>query len=522
MKKGNSRVKNSIYNFATSIGVQFVSIVMNFICRTVFIQQLGEGYLGINGLFGNILSMLSLAELGIGTAILYRLYEPLAQNNIPRIQAWMHFYKSAYRIIAVVIGCIGLCLIPFLPVLINDYEKFDELGINPVLIFCIYLFKSVSSYLFFAYRNAIVKADQKQYLLTLISYIFIILINIAQITVLILFHNFIVYLVVGIVMLIAENIAHALIAQKRYPYISQKPKEKVSKAEVKETIKDCFALFFYRVNTIVLKSTDNLVLSFFLGLDAVALYSNYFIFYSTIKSLVAQIFSSIVHSVGNLHTTKKVEHEYLIFKTMIFASILLGATSGVGIFVVSDEFISVWIGESWTIPQPFSMLMGLELFTVSLYIALSKFRNAFGLFQQAKYRPILSVIINLVASTVLVKFWGISGVILGTIIAYWTTFLIFDPIILHKHGFGGKYPVRKFFFSVIGNLVATAAIGFVLKVVCSHLLVSMGWLSVAAHTVICGLATPVLLILINWKKAETQYLVTLLKNTLSKLKRRKK
>ncbi len=518
MENKNSRTKNSIYNFVTSIGAQFVTVVMSFICRTVFIHKLGESYLGISGLFSNILSMLSLAELGVGTAILYRLYEPLAEKNIPKIQSWMHFYKNAYRVIAVVVACLGLCLIPFLPVLINDYDKFNSLGINAIVVFCLFLLKSVSSYLFFSYRSAIVKADQKQYILTIVSYITIITTNILQILALVLFKDFIIYIVISVVMTVVENIVYAIISQKLYPYINQKPKEKVSKKEVKDTIKDCSALFLYRVNGIVLKSTDNIVLSIFMGLVAIARYSNYLIFYSTINTLIVSVFNSIVHSVGNLHTTKKVEHEYLIFKIAIFSAMLLGSTAGVGIFVVADEFVNTWIGAEWVISQPFSMIMGIELFTVALCTALAKFRNAMGLFKQAKYRPIFSSIVNVVASIVFVKIWGISGVILGTIIAYWTTFLVFDPIVLHKHGFNGKYPVKSFYFTVFGNIAITFVIGFVLKAICSHTLPGMGWVSVVVHTVICAIITPLALCITNWKREEVQYLISILKRKILKSK----
>ncbi len=518
MKQGSSRVKNSIYNFITSIGAQLITIIMKFICRTVFIHELGESYLGISGLFDNVLSMLSLAELGIGTAILYRLYAPLAENNTPRIQAWMHFYKNAYRIIAAIVAGIGLCLIPFLPVLINDYHKLGELGINAVFVFCLFLSKSVSSYLFFAYRSAIVKADQKQYLLTIVSYVIIFATNILQILALVIWHDFIMYLIIMIAMTLVENIVYAIISQKLYPYISQKPKEKVNKQEIKEAIKDCFSLLLYRVNAIVLKTTDTLVLSVSMGLSAIALYSNYLVFYTTINSLISHIFGALVHSIGNLHASKKVEREYLVFKTTVFVAVVLGATTGVGIFVVADELVDAWLGGKWIIPQPFSLLMGVELFTVTLCTALAKFRNALGLFQQAKYRPIFSAIVNVVTSIVFVKYWGICGVIAGTIISYWTTFLVFDPIVLYKHGFKGRSPIRGFYFPVLGNLAISFAIGFGLKILCTYALPGMGWVSVIVHTAICAVVTPLTLLAVNWKNEESRYLLSLAKKFLSRKK----
>lgn len=518
MGKKDSRIKNSVYNFATNMGAQLISMVMNFVSRSVFISTLGENYLGISDLFSNILSLLSFAELGVGTAILYRLYAPLAEDDRPKIRAWMYFYKQAYRVIGLVITCIGLCLIPFLPVIINGYEKFDNLGINAVFIYCLFLFKSVSSYLFFAYRSTIVRADQKEYILTVVGYAITIATTILQIISLVLWRDFIIYLVIAIVMVLVQNIVYAIISHKRYPYISGKPEEKISKAEVKETFKDCFALMLYRVNAIVLKSTDNIILSVFMGLGAIGLYSNYYIFYTTIRSLLNKIFGPLVHSIGNLHTTKRVDHEYLIFKTTIFASIVFGATAGVGIFVVADEFINTWIGARWVIAQPFSLLMGLELFTLSLCGTLGKFRNALGLFQQAKYRPIFSALVNIVASAVLVKFMGISGVVLGTIISYLTTYLVFDPVILHKHGFGGKYSVKNFYFSVVSNLVVISLAGFGLKLLCENILCGLGWFSVISHAAICGVTIPLVLFLVNWKKSEMQYLVSVFKKKFLKKK----
>lgn len=518
MGKKDSRIKNSMYNFITSMGAQLVTLVMNFVSRSVFINTLGENYLGISDLFSNILSLLSLAELGVGTAILYRLYAPLAEDNKPRVQAWMYFYKQAYRVIGLIIAGIGLLLIPFLPFIINGYEKFDALGINAVFIYCFYLFKSVSSYLFFAYRSAIVKADQKEYLLTVAGYAVTIATTLLQIVSLVLFKDFIIYLVIAILMVLIQNIVYAIIAHKKYPYISEKPTEKVSRAEVKDTIKDCFALMLYKINSVVLKSASNIILSIIMGLGAVALYSNYYVFYVAIQGLFNKIFDPVVHSIGNLHTTKRVDHEYLVFKSAIFISIVVGATAGVGIYVVADEFIKIWIGARWILPQPFSMLLGLELFTLSLCGTLGKYRNALGLFQQAKYRPIFSAIVNIIVSVIGVKLFGIIGVVLGPLVSYWTTYLVFDPVILHKHGFGGKYPVRNFYFSVIGNLFVASAVGFGLKLLCENVLSNMGWISVIAHALVCGITIPLVLLLVNLKREEIQYLITVFKKKFLKRK----
>lgn len=289
MGKTNSRITNTFYNFTSSIGGQLLTIIMQFAVRSVFINTLGKSYLGINGLFSNILSMLSLAELGVGSAILFKLYEPIAHDDHHRIALLMKFYKNAYWVIGLAVAAIGICLIPFLPNLINDYDKLEALHINAAFIFLLYLLRSVSTYLFFAYKSAIVKANQKEYLLNVISYVFTVGAGIVQIIFLWIWPSFEVYVLLSVLQIIFQNVACAYLSDKMYPYINEKTSENIGIGEVKEIFKDCAALFLYKLNGVVLKATDNIVLSMFMGLDMVALYSNYYVFYTSINTLFSKI-----------------------------------------------------------------------------------------------------------------------------------------------------------------------------------------------------------------------------------------
>ena len=275
----DNRTQNSLMNFITGIGTQIVSIVMNFICRTVFIATLGKTYLGLSGLFSNILTMLSLTELGIGTAITFYMYEPLAKKDTQRVLTLLDFYKKVYRIIALAVTVIGVSLIPFLPKLVKGYDKLTAVGLNAVVIYLLYLSQSVATYLFFAYRTVLIKADQKEYVLNIVKYAIIFTMNVVQMLSLVLMRNFTVYVLIMVAFTIIENIIYAAIVAKRYPYITQKPKKQLSAAEIKTILKDTGAVFLYKLNRVILKSTDNIVLSAFLGLDAVALYSNYYIYH---------------------------------------------------------------------------------------------------------------------------------------------------------------------------------------------------------------------------------------------------
>lgn len=502
----NSRTKNTILNFISSIGGQLVIILMQFVVRTVFIHTLGKSYLGINGLFTNILSMLSLAEMGVGSAIIFKLYEPIAHNDEKRIIVLMRFYKEVYRYIGIAVAVIGVCLIPFLPNLINDYDKLETLNINVVFIFLIYLFDSFSSYLFFAYKSAIIKADQKEYYINIIGYLFTIGSSILQIVTLVLFKNFELYVLILVIKTIGQNFVVALFADKHYPFLKMRTKDRVNSEEAKGVFKDCGALFIYKMNNVVVKSTDNIVLSAFLGLDSVALYSNYAIFYTTIRTLFTKIFNSVGHSIGNLHTTHDIKQEYKVFEATMLVAAILGGTAFVGIFVVADEFVNRWIGSDWLLVQPFSFLMGLEIYTVSYKQALAKYRTSYGLFRQGWARPLAGMLINLIVSIVLVKPLGISGVLIGTILADWLTFAWYDPMILHKIGFEKAYPVSRYYVKFTKYTLTTVAIGLFDFYICSHLFTGHGWITVIIHAIICGITTPVALMLVSLKTQEADYI----------------
>lgn len=516
MKKENSRTKNTIYNFATSMGGQLLSILIHFIVRTVFIKTLGKSYLGINGLFANILTMLSLTEFGVGSAILFKLYDPIAKKDKSRIVILLNFYKNVYRIIGLTITVLGLCLIPMLPTIIKDYNKLVSLNLNVYFIFLLYLAKTVSSYLFFAYKSAIIKADQKAYIINMISYLFTIGGGIAQIIFLLIIPKFEIYITISILQVIFQNIAIAIIANKIYPFITEKNVEKIEKKEIVEIIKDCGAIFLYKLNSVVLKATDNILLSIYIGLDGVALYSNYYVFYTTIQTLFVKIFSSVSHSLGNLHTTHDIEHEYKIFEITNLITAILGGTAFVGVFVVSDELVRVWIGKDWIIPQPFSFLLGLELYTCACRESLGKYRSTMGLFQQAKWRPLFAMVINLATSIVLVKKWGLCGVLVGTILADWSTFMWFDPIIIHRYGFGNYKSVYSYYQRLTLYTIIVLCFCSIDLFVARNIFIGKGWLSVIIHALICGITVPIGLVAFMSGKQEGKYIITKINYYISK------
>lgn len=512
----NSRLKNSIINILSGTGLQFAKTLLKFIVRTVFIHTLGKSYLGINGLFSDILTMLSLTELGFDTAINFKLYKPLADKDEKRIRILMKFYKQAYRVVGTVILVLGVALVPLLPKLIKDYDSLSTIGINAVVIFLLHILRTVSSYLFFAYRTAVIKADQKKYILDIVD-VFIEIANaIAKILVLVYLRDFTIYTATVIFFTILKNTVNASIAQKLYPHVFQKEEESISKEEFRGLLKDCGAIFVYKINSVVLKATDNMVLSTFIGLAIVGMYSNYLLFFNTLRTFLLKLYTSIKASMGNLFATSSVETQYRFFQTMNYITIVFYGTAAVGLAVCANELVSVWAGEDYVIPQPFPCLIGVELLFYGLMNNLGQIRSVTGLFRQAWFRPVLGAIINIVTSVILVQICGIYGVIIGTITAIVLTNFLVDPIVIHKHSFKNIKPVKEYYKRNLIYISILFLVGAMDMLVCSYLFTGHGWFSVIVHVLIVGFSVPGVFVLIFWKTQECRYLVQTMKRILGK------
>ena len=502
----HNRTKNTIINTITGFGGQLLTVILQFVVRTVFIRTLGKEYLGINGLFHNILSMLSLAELGVGSAIAFRLYKPLAEHDEKRVRVLMKFYRLAYKVIGVFILIMGILLIPFLPKLIKDYDSLEKLGINAAFLFMLFLLQSVSSYLFLAYRSTVVTADQKKFILDLIHYAVRVVQAIAQIIVLVVFHSFIIYTAVAIGTSIATSLISGIIAKRRYPQYFLPEKDSLTSAEIKEMFQDCGALFIYKVNGVIVKATDNLVLSSFIGIAAVGIYSNYLLLYRTFVDLIQRVFNASRASMGNLFATETREKQYHFFRVMNLLTALLFGTAGVGVAVCGNEVIENWIGAEYLLQQPVPILIGVELYFAGIVVNLGQVRGVSGVFRQAWYRPLLGIIVNIIVSITLVQVWGISGVIIGTIASYALTNFLIEPALIYKYTFQGFKPVSDYYKTNVFYMLTIVAVTVADLFICSRLFTGHGLISAVLHILITGISVPAVFVLISWKKAEGVYL----------------
>lgn len=496
--KQRSRTENSIINSAMSIVTQVLTVVLNFAVKTVFIKMLSDEYLGVNGLFTNIITMLSLADLGIGIAIPYSLYKPLAKKDEHKINVLMNFYKKVYTIIGIAVLLIGLSLTPFLGLIIKDIPKNVP---HLSLIYILFVIHSASSY-FFVYKKFLIDSDQKGYITSRIIFTFSTLLSIIQIILLVTTKNYILFLLSSIILVIIQNIYISSKANKLYPFIKNKTDEKLEKEDMEGIKKNVSSLFIYKVGTVIMNGTDNIIISKFIGLIIVGFYSNYVLIINSITTVLNQIFNAITSSIGNLVVTTNKKRSKEVYDNLNFANFWLYALFGVCIIVLINPFINIWIGKKYVMGFSIVFLLVLNFYVLGMQSVTNSFRNAYGLFWIAKYRPIIMVIINIVISVVLVQLIGIEGVLIGTLISRLVTTAWLDPYIVHKYGF--EISPKSYYVDYLKYLVIFIAISIILNYFVSMIAINNIFILILI-AILVVISVNVILVLLFFKTSEFNY-----------------
>lgn len=446
MENKQTRTKLSIRNAVIATITNILTILIGFVAQAVFVRTLGKEYLGINGLFSNIISMLGIVELGIGTTIIFHLYKPIAENNTKRIQLLMNFYKKSYRIIALVITVIGLMIVPFINIIVGENNIQESI----YLIYGLFLLDIVCSYLL-TYKRSILYANQQTYIVNIIHIGYLIFMNILQIIFLIINRNYILYLIIKILFRILENVIITIVANKKYPFVSKNTKEKLDKCTFNDIIKKVKAMVFHKVGDFVVSGTNNIIISMFLGISAVGMYSNYSIIINALNNLLSQVYSSIFASVGNLLTEKDSKKAYNVFKKMFFINNYIAIEAATFFICLVTPFIEIWVGKEYILSTFIIISMTVDFYIFMLRNTMNTYKTAAGIFYEDRYIPIIVAIVNIVFSVLLVKVIGLSGVFIGTILSTLVYHFIDYPKYAYEVIFErpGKEYIKKIIKSVI-------------------------------------------------------------------------
>lgn len=446
------RVRSAAKNIAFGQIGNLVTQLLNFILRTMFIQYLGDTLNGVNDLYTSVLSVLSMAELGVGTALNYSLYKPVAVGNIEKIKSYMQLYKKAYRIIGIVIAVIGTGLSPFLPYLVKQPQGVSVRDLT--LYYFIFLFNTVSTY-FVAYKYSLVNAEQKNYIQTNIITVTKVITVCLQIAVILTTGNFYIYLLTAAFVELAQKIFVSYYLNQRYPYLMERNAQKLSAEETGEIVTKTKALVFHKVGDVARLQTDSMIISGFINVTLVGFVGNYNLILNSIANMVNTIFNSVLSGFGNLIATESKEKQYQLFKVYRFFACWIYGFSAVGFFLLLTPFVSLWLGEEKTLAFTMVSCILIDYYFKGDRIVLSNFKTAAGVFEQDKYLALIQGVVNLIISIVLVQKIGLTGVYIGTIvsglIANITKPFIIYRVILEK-------PVGQYFADSVKYLLTLAAI----------------------------------------------------------------
>lgn len=453
--------KNSIFALLS----QICNILLNFISRTIFINMLGIEYLGINGLFTNILMLLSFAELGIGNAIIYGMYKPLAIKDNEKIKSLMNLYSNAYKIIGSFIFIAGLFIIPFMDFIIKDKPNISE---NIIYIYILFLLNTALSY-FFVYKKSIIIADQKNYIILFYQQIFKILQVLCQIVILYMTKNYIVFLLIQIIFTLSENIYMSKKADYIYPFLKEKNIQKLDTKEKKIIFSNVVALFFYKFGSVILNGTDNIIISAIVGVTAVAINSNYMMIISAITTIVSQFLNGFTATIGNINAIGDEKSKESTFNKIFFISSWIYGFGSIGLLLFLNETITLWIGSKFIFNNLIVFCMILHFYVNGVHFAAYTYRVTMGFFVQGRWTPLIAAILNIILSLWLGNVIGIAGIFLATSIARCFTTGIVDPILIYKKGFN-KNPI-KYYLKYLLFVLIFIALYILLKFITSYIII---------------------------------------------------
>lgn len=404
--------KNIIFGYVSNL----VILLVNFIQRTVFIYVLGRTLSGVNGVYTDVLSVLSLTELGIGTALNYSLYKPVAERDIEKIKSYMRFYKKAYLTIAGAIAILGIAISPFLKFILKNPGNLTLKELT--LYYYLFLFNTVISY-FVTYKYSLVNAEQKNYIQTNITTLTKLATATVQIAVLLLFRNFLFYLLAQSVVELLQKIFVTAYLNRLYPYLRDKDVRKLTAQETQVVATKTKALICHKVGDVARLQTDKIIISSFVSVDTAAVVDNYVYIITYVGNFVNIIFDSVISGFGNVVATESKERQYLLFKVYRFFACWLFGFGAVGFFHLLTPFIGgVWLHDAgWTLPRVTVALLVTDFYLKGGRTVLLNFKIASGLFEQDRFLPLVQGAVNLVVSVVLVMKIGVTGVYVGTLVS---------------------------------------------------------------------------------------------------------
>ena len=407
-----NRTKNATRNIFFGVLLKLYHILVPFLMRTAMLYLLGVEYLGLDSLFTSILSVLNLAELGVGSAMVYSMYRPIVRDDGETICALMNLYKRYYRIIGTVVLASGLILCPFVPNLIAGSTP---VGINVYILYLLNLGATVLSYWLFAYKNCLLQAHQRSDVISKVMLIVQTGRYLLQFVLLFLTHNYYLYLIVTLLSQAIINVVTSLIADKMYPqYRAAGVLDRAARKEINHRITD---LFTAKIGAVIVDSVDTIVISAFLGLTVLAVYQNYFYILTAVTGLINVIMTSCLAGIGNSIATESKEKNYRDLRTFTFIIVWIAGVCTALLLTMFQPFIKLWVGEKYMFEFSAVICFCVYFFIKQINTLLNLYKDAAGMWHEDRFRPLVTAAANLTMNLIMVQFWGIYGILLSTVLS---------------------------------------------------------------------------------------------------------
>lgn len=452
------RTKKATINVVGNTLSYLMILIPNFIVRKVFLQVLGSELLGLSSLYNNIIGLLSLIELGIGTTIIFSLYKPYAENDREKIKGYLNYYRRFYSIIGILVLILGVLAIPFLKFFIKS-----EIDINnAALYFLLYLINTCITYLF-SYKICLLNVSQEGYKVSLATAISKVAIALLQILFLNIYSSFIIYILIQIVIQLIYYIAINIYISRRNPWL-KKQVGKITASEKQDLVKNVKSLFLHKIGSFIVFSTDNLLISRFINLKTVTKYNSYYMVISAAQNVINNGLSGITASIGNLLVEKDKESAFNIHKKLFLLNFWVVSIVIITFFNTLEQFIIIWLGKNQLLDKFTFIIILVNLYFTLMRGSVEKFQEGSGSYYQDRYASLVESIINLVSSLILVNLIGLPGIFLGTLISNILVVFWVKPLVVYKYVFNKDV---KYYFNMYFKYILILCVPLILTIITS-------------------------------------------------------
>ena len=503
-----TRTYNSIRNIVVACASQIISMVIGLVLRTFFIRYLGNEYLGMNSLFTSVLNIISMTEMGFTTVAVVSLYQPIADNDMSKLAVFVQYYRKVYLVIAGATLILGIAIMPFLNIFVNTENDIKNL----YLYYLLFIINNSVSYLA-NYKLLVIKACQKEYLLSKQKIYVNITFTIVQILAMIVFHNYVLYLILMIGETFFISFMGSLKLKDVYPNLKLNVNGKLRKEEKQAIWKDIYSNFTYKMGTQLMTNSSDIFISTYAGTGTLGLYSNYAIFLNIVKSVMKDIYLQIYNSIGNLNQNENAKKREDIFEVCIFVYAFLLTIALCGIYSLGDDAITIWLGRDYLIEHGILAMACVNNYFYMMSYPVNTFRVTSKYMKESRYLSLIGAGIGIVAGTILGKHVGIVGVLGAIVLARVSTIFWYEPYILYKKVFEGSF--FKYLLKQL-RYILTIAVICVIESNIFKVYSEVSIIHFIVKIVLSVLISCAVFCIVNFKQKEFNYMLNLIKKIIRK------